>query len=871
MEVHAVVLLCATLLVLGTAASSEAATAAAEEATDMEAEILRRTLPAYGLMAKSAEMFRGVEHDDDDIAGNYDYYEERDAEDGAQGEASLLCRAELEVFRRAVDDRRPWRSKVSTTISIFFFIFSFYFFFFFLNRAIGASSKRVLDSSGVPRAGFVYGNNYWLGSRSQCLDTANRSPLVLRTPYVETNDEFPPFRPNYAVAHFRHNSSLQLHVRLPNEDLVTLGLCLPASCQAATIARLLEATFRDDAEHRLEHGRLYGAGYKLELVRDLRGDDLGWLLEARLLLVEFLLAGLVVLMCLGTAYEILLGRNNNSSNDKQEKERKCLNNNESNVEAGRPRTSAAATAAAAPSSNGEGGLGRLLLSFSVASNTRLIFGTRLGPDSIGPIHGIRFLGMVWIVMIHTVFYMSDYADNKAWSWRMAEGFAVQIISNSTLSVDTFFFLSGFLVAYMYFTSHRGAEERQRREEEVEGEPIGRRRRIDYGRKCGEFAGTVLRRYLRLTPAYAMTIGILQVNSAWYARTSQFYMTERPDRLCERYWWRNVLYVNNLFGRDTMCMSWSWYLSNDMQFFVIATFLLILSSVMDEQYNMLDVLYDPPWTRIGPYLIGMITAYIVTRLDGKLHLKPRSVAILWILGSSCNLSVLFGLYERRIDVLTAAFYVALSRTVWAVGLAWLLVACCTGHAGIVNKILCFKAWIPLSRLTYCAYLLNPFLINSIYLHSESAVHVDFLPNVSVCFCVCAQKKKKRRKIYTIGNDLSRVHKFIIYTFVYIKMQKFVSLFSAPPEHDVPGQPRDNVHLLVRAVAHAGDADGRADATLRQRQEAMTIILTFHHYRCKQTLRMHTRVRADRYMASYRRVSPLEKRRNAHDRYTYMLLL
>ena len=42
--------------------------------------------------------------------------------------------------------------------------------------------------------------------------------------------------------------------------------------------------------------------------------------------------------------------------------------------------------------------------------------------------------------------------------------------------------------------------------------------------------------------------------------------------------------------------------------------------MDEQYNMLDLVYYPPWTRIGPYLIGMITAYLITRLNGKLSLK-----------------------------------------------------------------------------------------------------------------------------------------------------------------------------------------------------------------------------------------------------------
>lgn len=36
--------------------------------------------------------------------------------------------------------------------------------------------------------------------------------------------------------------------------------------------------------------------------------------------------------------------------------------------------------------------------------------------------------------------------------------------------------------------------------------------------------------------------------------------------------------------------------------------------------MLNVLYDPPWTRIGPYIVGMITAYILIKLNNKLPLK-----------------------------------------------------------------------------------------------------------------------------------------------------------------------------------------------------------------------------------------------------------
>lgn len=32
--------------------------------------------------------------------------------------------------------------------------------------------------------------------------------------------------------------------------------------------------------------------------------------------------------------------------------------------------------------------------------------------------------------------------------------------------------------------------------------------------------------------------------------------------------------------------------------------------MDEQLVQLDAIYDLPWNRIGPYLVGVITAYIL---------------------------------------------------------------------------------------------------------------------------------------------------------------------------------------------------------------------------------------------------------------------
>lgn len=145
---------------------------------------------------------------------------------------------------------------------------------------------------------------------------------------------------------------------------------------------------------------------------------------------------------------------------------------------------------------------------------------------------------------------------------------------------------------------------------------------------------------------------------------------------------------------------------------------------------MDVLYDPPWMRIGPYLVGMIAAYILMRLKQKLIINRKTLWLLWIIGSSSNLIILFGLSDKNISITTAAIYNALSRPVWGIGISWLLIACITNHGGFINKFLSLTIWIPVSRLTYCAYLLNPYIITSLYRSSETAMHVDVFPNVSI---------------------------------------------------------------------------------------------------------------------------------------------
>ncbi|KAJ8960414.1 hypothetical protein NQ318_013695 [Aromia moschata] len=157
---------------------------------------------------------------------------------------------------------------------------------------------------------------------------------------------------------------------------------------------------------------------------------------------------------------------------------------------------------------------------------------------------------------------------------------------------------------------------------------------------------------------------------------------------------------------------------------IANILFSDEATMDEQLVQLDAIYDLPWNRIGPYLVGAITGYIlIVRLQQKLTLTKKQKAFGWTVFPLLNIWILFTLYTRKISVEFSAVYMGVSRTLWGVGMAWVLIACCTGNAQALQKFLSFRGFIPLSRLTYCAYLLNPLVANMIYLGSESAFNAS----------------------------------------------------------------------------------------------------------------------------------------------------
>ncbi|XP_032674888.1 nose resistant to fluoxetine protein 6-like isoform X1 [Odontomachus brunneus] len=385
-----------------------------------------------------------------------------------------------------------------------------------------------------------------------------------------------------------------------------------------------------------------------------------------------------------------------------------------------------------------------LLSFSLLVNISKLCSLDVGTDTLAPIHGLRFYSMLWVILAHTCLITNEISENKTFRNMVEEDFFYQTIGNSIYSVDTFFFISGCLVTFLYYRTIANKRIREKRMTKgCHGQVL-------------QFFGMMFYRYFRLTPIYLLVIGLVQVLMKWYHDHS---MIELPTALdyeaCEKFWWRNALYINTYFSTVERCISWSWYLANDTQFYTVGTIILIIGAnflpaaalivaffliaswvttaiitlhtghvpSIQEPFAHYESLYDKPWARIGPYLIGMVTGWYLFKINCQANIKKVVVVLGWSLCLIIMTSIVYGLHETTFGPALSVLYTTLSNSAWAICLAWILIACLTGHGGVVNCILSWKYVYPISRLTYCAYLVHPMLIRIIILQGERSWHLS----------------------------------------------------------------------------------------------------------------------------------------------------
>ncbi|XP_058811134.1 nose resistant to fluoxetine protein 6-like [Topomyia yanbarensis] len=373
----------------------------------------------------------------------------------------------------------------------------------------------------------------------------------------------------------------------------------------------------------------------------------------------------------------------------------------------------------------------LYSSFSLYSNLRSILHIVPKPknvenkmNTIECAHGIRAISMIWIIVVHIHESISPVPvnNNPARMSYLSSFGSVVMFGMGYLAVDTFLALSGMLVAWNLL------------------------KELDKKGKINPLM-LYLHRYIRITAPLAALI-LFVVSFAKYMGEGILWKTilDVSDETCSQYWWSALLHIQNYVNPRNMCLGWTWYLSVDMQLYIISPALIyplwrygkrvligigllaLLSMgcvfttflVNDLRINQhapnvetRSVLtYYPTHARMAVWLLGTIFGYILykTKSTG-VHLTKRHYAIGWSTCFALLGLMVYALYEfvrtdfNEFSNVADAFYEALHRSVFGICVMWIIFACVNGMGGLINEVLSSSLWQPLSKLSFTMYLLH----------------------------------------------------------------------------------------------------------------------------------------------------------------------
>ena len=416
---------------------------------------------------------------------------------------------------------------------------------------------------------------------------------------------------------------------------------------------------------------------------------------------------------------------------------------------------------------------KLFHSYSLYSNGKRLLSTKsIGKDHLDCMNGMRFISMTWVAVGHS--FVSAFGtairNSEAGLNIFSHGgsFLFEVIMNALPSVDSFFLMSGTLTTYIFLKELDRA-----------------------GKNPVKHTVTLimyyLHRYLRLTIPYVLIMGVIISVLPFVYHGPGWNGIVLESESCQKYWWKHFLYIQTLVDdKDNSCMGVTWYLVDDMMFHVFSpvviypmyilykvtkkhvwtvlfwvfslvcfTFGVFYIAYTTEQgpmgvnvdnlhthYTYHVSFYFAPWARYQAYLIGIILGYILHHCRGKeIKIRDDVNIFAWEAAFLGGFAVVFGLHTVRqtneMTLFAATMYNTFQRLAWNGALAWVIFSCSKGYGGIINEFLSWPAFAPLSRLTFCTYLIHQNIISMFAKSVLSSFPNDFEMFTSVWYYLAIQ--------------------------------------------------------------------------------------------------------------------------------------
>ncbi|XP_075550469.1 nose resistant to fluoxetine protein 6-like isoform X2 [Dermacentor variabilis] len=383
-----------------------------------------------------------------------------------------------------------------------------------------------------------------------------------------------------------------------------------------------------------------------------------------------------------------------------------------------------------------------LASFSMVANTRSIFKTTgdaiSGDCSLGFLHGMKAVSLIWIVVGHC--YVSN---SHVWSRMVnvvlyADGWTSVFAGLGSIGFDSLFFLTGFLLAYVV-CKHKGS-------------------------RLTIFLFEVTKRYIRTTvPTFFVIMCLYLLPLIASGPNAKEYFTKVHNDLTA-HWLFLLLQVQNYAvsaDPNVPPFTYLWYVSLDFQFFLLCLLMLLLvknrprlavtvfffSSLVgcsvatwqvagNEMTPFVVPLTEAPSTFLRtrsyyffyPYyhavccFSGCLTYFVAASFkERKIPNALQKAAWCFAIASGLCCMCIKGPWYRNtaptteLGKLCTAFF---DRILWSVFLAWVTFACATGRGGFVASLLSWRALRPFSRLAFGMYVVHmPFMQFTLHISRE----------------------------------------------------------------------------------------------------------------------------------------------------------
>ncbi|XP_067638846.1 uncharacterized protein [Eurosta solidaginis] len=232
---------------------------------------------------------------------------------------------------------------------------------------------------------------------------------------------------------------------------------------------------------------------------------------------------------------------------------------------------------------------------------------------------------------------------------------------------------------------------------------------------------------------------------------------------------NILYVDTFYPLEQRCMPWTWFVSLEMQFFIVTCLVLLLAEIYstyaiiiatvtflisilasivwesDPTTNMEEfsistnmiyeltefhLVFDNICLRISPYILGVCAGYILQRTHSNIKINMAVLICGWLAFLLMFGLFLFGYkygYERLLPNISAgrwcqAILFTISHSMWSLMLFWITLTAETYQTWTPLSILLTGRYLHvLERLSPACLLVAPIVIRLLVFSGETAIY------------------------------------------------------------------------------------------------------------------------------------------------------